>query len=105
MFKKPFQLKLKVIWFKDFLGLGIDLVLPKQKYSLTPYYFWPKTEAWEQLKLELDSKLWLDEEEKAKILQVAGNVMNHWLLNRKTKTTQEFRKDFQEVETQTVFNK
>lgn len=105
MFKKPFQLKLKVIWFKDFLGLGIDLVLPKQKYSLTPYYFWPKTEAWEQLKLELDSKLWLDEEEKAQILQVAGNVMNHWLLNRKTKTTQEFRKDFQEVETQTVFNK
>ena len=94
-----------LIWFKDFLGLGIDLVLPKQKYSLTPYYFWPKTEAWEQLKLELDSKLWLDEEEKAQILQVAGNVMNHWLLNRKTKTTQEFRKDFQEVETQTVFNK
>ena len=87
------------------MGLGIDLVLPKQQYSLTPYYFWPKTEAWEQLKLELDSRLWLNEEEKAKILQVAGNVMNHWLLNRKTKTAQEFRKDFQGVETQIVFNK
>ena len=65
---KPFQLKLKIAWFKNFLGLAIDQVDFNQGYSLTPYYFWPKTEAWEQLKLELDSKLWLAKDEKVEIL-------------------------------------
>jgi hypothetical protein len=45
MTKKPYQLKLKIAWFKNFLGLAIDQVNLDQQYSLTPYYFWPKTEA------------------------------------------------------------
>ena len=60
MENKSFQLRLKVVWFKDFLGLAIDQVNSDLQYSLTPYYFWPRTEAWEQLKLELDSKIWLN---------------------------------------------
>ena len=71
MERTSFQLKLKIIWFKDFLGLAIDQVDFNQRYSLTPYYFWPKTEAWEQLKLELDSKGWLPEKEKVLILNLA----------------------------------
>ena len=91
MEKTSFQLKLKIIWFKDFLGLAIDQVNFNQRYSLTPYYFWPKTEAWEQLKLELDSKLWLTQEAKINILQVTSNVMKYWLSNRNTKTTEDFK--------------
>jgi len=94
----PSQLKLKIVWLKNFLGLSIDQISPNQKYPLTPYYFWPKTEAWDQLKLELDSKLWLTQEEKIKILKIIGNVMNYWLLYRNTKTTEHLRKDFQEIE-------
>ena len=45
---KQLQLQLKVVWLKDFLGLAIDNVILDQSYSLTPYYFWPKTEALEQ---------------------------------------------------------
>ena len=56
---KPLQLRLKVAWFKNFLGLDVDQIDTNQQYFLTPYYFWPRTEAWEQLKLELDSKVWL----------------------------------------------
>ena len=59
-----FTLKLKVTWFKNFLGLAIDQVSLNQKYFLTSYYFWPKTDAWEQLKSELDAKPWLTTREK-----------------------------------------
>jgi 30S ribosomal protein 3 len=82
---KQLQLQLKVVWLKDFLGLAIDNVILDQSYSLTPYYFWPKTEALEQLKLELDSKLWLTQEEKVRILTIAGEVINYWFSNRDLK--------------------
>ena len=35
MNNKPFQLRLKVAWFKNFLGLAIDQVVLDQDYSLT----------------------------------------------------------------------
>ena len=98
MNNKPFQLKLKIVWFKNFLGLAIDQVSFGQQYSLTPYYFWPRTEAWEQLKLELDSKFWLTQDEKIEVLKVAGDVMKYWLAYRDVKTVENLKTEFQEVE-------
>ena len=98
MNNKPFQLKLKIVWFKNFLGLAIDQVSLDQQYSLTPYYFWPRTEAWEQLKLELDSKIWLTQDEKIEVLKVAGDVMKYWLAYRDVKTVENLKTEFQEVE-------
>tara|TARA_B100000475_G_scaffold115936_1_gene84538 strand:+ start:1155 stop:1469 length:315 start_codon:yes stop_codon:yes gene_type:complete len=102
MNNQTFQLKLKVAWFKNFLGLSIDQVVGNQKYAMTPYYFWPRTEAWEQLKLELDSKLWLTEEEKIKLLKTAGDVMNYWLSYRNTKTAENLKESFQDIELLTL---
>ena len=90
------RLKLKIVWFRSFLGLAIDQIGLNQQFSLTPYYFWPKTEAWEQLKIELDSKLWLSQKEKTEILKIAGDVMNFWLLHRDTKTLGDLKKDLSE---------
>ena len=104
MTKKPYQLKLKIAWFKNFLGLAIDQVNLDQRYSLTPYYFWPKTEAWEQLKLELDSKSWLTQKEKVNILKIASNVMEYWLSHRNTRTAQDLLEDFEGLEIVTVDN-
>jgi|TARA_B110000971_G_scaffold34746_1_gene32577 30S ribosomal protein 3 len=103
MNNKPFQLRLKVVWFKNFLGLAVDQVVLNQHYSLTPYYFWPRTEAWEQLQLELDSKLWLTQADKVAILKTTGHVMDYWLSYQKTKSVQDFKKDFQEIDV-TVIN-
>jgi|TARA_B110000003_G_scaffold29422_1_gene27706 30S ribosomal protein 3 len=102
MIKKQVHLKLKVAWFENFLGLAIDQVSLNQQYSLTPYYFWPRTEAWKQLELELDSKLWLDQNEKIEILKTAGDVMNYWLSYRKTKTVNNFKENFKQVEVVTI---
>ena len=103
MDNKSSKLKLKVFWFNNFLGLAIDQVANTGQYALTPYYFWPKTEAWEQLKLELDSKLWLTQEEKIEILKIIGDIMNYWLLNRGTKTIEDLKQEFSGTET-LVFN-
>ena len=97
MKQKPFQLKLKVVWFKNFLGLAIDQVNLNQQYSLTPYYFWPRTEAWEQLKLELDYKFWLTQDEKLNVLKTAGDVMNYWFSYRNIKTPKDLKEEFKEV--------
>ena len=91
---KSSHLQLKIVWFKSFLGLAIEQVSLNQQYALTPYYFWPKTEAWEQLKLELDSKLWLTQDEKIRILNITGKVMEYWLMYRDKKTVTELNEDF-----------
>ena len=102
MIKKQVHLKLKVVWFKNFLGLAIDQVNLNQQYSLTPYYFWPKTEAWKQLEIELDSKLWLDHNEKMQILKSAGDVMNYWLSYRNNKTVNDLKQNFGQIEIVTM---
>ena len=93
-----FELKLKVFWFKNVLGLAIDQVTLNQKYPLTTYYFWPKTEAWEQLKLEVDSKLWITKKEKEKILQTTGDVIKYWLSYRNTKAVENIKEEFKEID-------
>jgi len=97
MKSKTFQLQLKIVWFKNFLGLAIDQLSVDQQYSLTPYYFWPRTEAWEQLKLELDSKLWISQEEKVQILKTASDVMKYWLDSRDKKTADDLKEAFKEI--------
>ena len=74
----PKHLQLKVYWNKNFLMLAVDKILFKQYVPLTTYYFWPKTEAWEQLKLELESKPGLKNEEKVSVLNSATEIINYW---------------------------
>jgi 30S ribosomal protein 3 len=101
---KPLKLKLKVAWFKNVLGIAIDQASLHQQYSLTPYYFWPRTEAWEQLKLELDTKLWLNPEEKISILKTAGEIMKYWLSYRNVKTVENFKQKFENMEIVVLHN-
>ena len=95
---KVSQLKLKIIWEKTYLGLAVDQVNLNQQYAITPYYFWPKTEAWEQLKLELEPKLWLSDEEKINILKLAGDSIDYWLSYRNTKTVNDFKRKYPIIE-------
>ena len=91
------QLKLKVLWSSNFLGLAIDQVKPRYKVPITSYYFWPKTEAWEQLQIELAVKNWVPNAEKSKILNSAAAIMNFWRLNRKSAAFENVVAQFNEV--------
>lgn len=72
------SLKLQVIWLEDSLGLAINQVTSKGNLPITPYFFWPVGEAWEQIRFELDSKIWIDNTERIKLLNLIVEVMNYW---------------------------
>ena len=76
------KLKLKVLWLPNLLGFALDWEGMQSSFPATQYYFWPRTEAWDQLKLELDSKFLVTEEEKIKILNFITEIMNFWLENK-----------------------
>ena len=92
------QLKIKVLWLKNVLGCAINQEGVKGSYQLTPFYFWPKTEAWEQIKLELDSKNWLSNDEKVKTLNLITAVMNHWKSFRNSEEFSTLKKNLPEVD-------
>jgi len=91
------QLGLKVLWSENFLGISIDQSGIRHALPITSYYFWPKTEAWEQLKIELSFKPWIQENEKVKVLNLAAEVMNFWRANRNTKTFENVETRFSDV--------
>ena len=74
----PLKLELKVFFSENFLGVSIDQVNDNYSIPLTSYYLWPRTNAWEQLKIELESKQWINGAEKIKMLNLIVEIMNHW---------------------------
>ena len=76
------NLNLHVLWLKDSLGFCVNYKTPKGFIPLTRYYFWPISEAWDQLKVELESKLWLPSEERIKILNLVVETMTDWQQSR-----------------------
>jgi len=91
------QLGLKILWSNSFLGLSIDQYDKRNNLPVTNYYFWPKTEAWEQLKVELDFKPWVQEKEKIKILNSATEVMNFWQVNRNNDNLETVKNRFKNI--------
>lgn len=72
------NLELQVLWLDDSLGLAINQRTPKGLIPLTSYSFWPISEAWEQLRFELDSKSWIPDDESVKLLNSVVDIMNRW---------------------------
>ena len=73
-----FPIELKLVWQEQFLGLSLNQIIDNHSIPITSYFIWPKTDAWEQLKFELDSKPWLQEAEKVMVLNNITRIMNQW---------------------------
>jgi hypothetical protein len=74
------ELKLKVLWTGDALGLSVDQFSPStsQYVPLTSYFFWPQTDAWEELSNNLVEQSWINEDQRAAILNEATSIINYW---------------------------
>lgn len=80
---KPMQrprLMLKFIWMEKNIGIAIDQLIPggRGTIPLSPYYFWPRKDAWEELKVMLEGKPWISKKELVVLLNQATDIINLW---------------------------
>ncbi|XP_021910399.1 30S ribosomal protein 3-1, chloroplastic [Carica papaya] len=76
--EKP-RLVLKFVWMEKNIGLALDHVIPGHgTVPLSPYFFWPRKDAWEELKTTLESKPWISQKKMIILLNQATDIINLW---------------------------
>ena len=72
------RFKLNILWLENELGIAIDQIQAGEQIPLTDYFFWPKSDTWDQIRQELETKPWILTKEKAQLLNATTTIMNEW---------------------------
>lgn len=88
------KFRLKFLWLEKNLGIAIDQRTPKGFSPVTEYFFWPRKDAWEELRNDLASKPWISYDNSILILNETTDVINYWQEEEKRPSLAEAQERF-----------
>ena len=91
------NLKLKFLWLEKSIAFAVDEKIGEKINPITEYFFWPRTDAWEELKIELEKKTWISNNESIEILNQTTEIINYWEEKKENENNslEEIEKKFQ----------
>lgn len=69
---------LKFLWLEKSLAIGLDQKVGERTTPLTEFFFWPQVDAWEEIRLFLESNDWIDQSDSVVTLNQITEVINDW---------------------------
>ncbi|KXZ53628.1 hypothetical protein GPECTOR_6g545 [Gonium pectorale] len=73
------EFRLNLLWNVNTLGIAIDQVYSRGQVSpLTEYFFWPRQDAWEDLRQNLEARPWISERDRIVLLNRMTEIINYW---------------------------
>ena len=88
---------LKIMWLNYSIGIAVDHIVKEGYSPLSLYFFWPRNDAWIQIKTELESKPWISDNDRVDLLNKVTLIINYWQDNKMILSIVEAQKQFPEL--------
>lgn len=72
---------LKFLWLEKAIAVALDQKVGDRTNPITEYFFWPRKDAWEEMRLDLENKTWVSQADSIVILNKITEVINFWQEN------------------------
>lgn len=72
------KLVLKVLCLENRIAISLDQSLSEKNIPITEYFFWPQSDAWDDLCRFMESKKWIDSIERIYILNILTDLIDYW---------------------------
>lgn len=70
---------LNVLWMNKNVAMAVDQVFGEELRSpVTEYFFWPRSDAWEELKAGVEKKPWIPAREMVELLNNLTDIITAW---------------------------
>lgn len=69
---------LKFLWLEKSIAVSLDQKIGDRSTPITEFFFWPQCDAWEEMKVFLENKPWINQNDSVMLLNQVTEVINFW---------------------------